>query len=136
MVSSIIFCMWDNLGLEVGTDNKIDQRVRFVNLHLSFSGEEKTLTQVKNRNPAEKGLGYSPDKVFPGYVEIDGFGTDANTEFWEIRAGANNASKIHCGLRDCSHPSGPFGSYVNIYLTLDGPQETNKVLEIGLSVSD
>jgi hypothetical protein len=136
ITSSIIFCIWDDLGLEVGTDSKINQHVRFVNLHLNFSEEDESLARVTTKSSEEAGLKYSPRQVFSGYLEIDGFGIDSNTKFWELRAGANSKNKMHCGLRDCSHPSGPFGPHVNIYLTLDGPRETDKVLELGLSSSD
>jgi hypothetical protein len=86
--------------------------------------------------PAEPQKDDVPHRTFSGYLEMNGVGIDAKTEFWEIPAGSSDNRSLHCGVLDCSHPSGPFGEHANMSLKLDGRNERGRLQGIGIGVVD
>lgn len=131
-------CIWDDFGLNVGTDHGSPQRVRFFNLQMSISEIDRNIGRANY--PDGRSAGEPPDlmphQVFRGYLELDGFGIDAETKFWEIQSGANPDRRLHCGMFDCSHPAGAFGENVHIYLVLDGRGEHDRLREFSLNAAD
>jgi len=131
-------CIWDKLGLSVGVDEGGDHNVRYLNIQISLSEEDKEIGTVPfpDGKPAGVQLDLSPHMVFPGYLELDGFGIDAGTEFWDIRKSCDPSRRLDCGLMDCSHPSGAFGENAHIYIRLDGNGKNSKLREISLDAID
>lgn len=131
-------CVWDDYGLEVGTDHKNPNKVRFMNIYISID-HSFTLARSANHpdgRPAKPPEDDMPHQTFSGYLEMNGVGIDAETEFWEIPAGSSDNRTLHCGVLDCSHPSGPFGEHVNISLKLDGRNERGHLRGIGVGIVD
>lgn len=137
-ISSMTFCIWDRLGIEVGAEADGAQKVKYLNLHLIFSDEDKNIGQVAypDGRPAEFPPDLTPHHVFPGRVELDGFAIAPETEFWEIRKHADADRRLDCGLRDCSHPSGAFGDNAHLYLRLDGRSDRGHLLELSVDAAD
>lgn len=131
-------CIWDDIGLEVGTSHGSPQKVSFLNIHLSFSEDDKYigLVDYPDGSRADKVPDLDPHHVFSGYLEVDGFGIDSETKFWEIRSGVNPVRSLHCGLLDCSHPAGAFGEKAHIYLILDSGDEKGKLREFSFDAVD
>lgn len=134
--SGMTFCIWDDFGLEVGTGNANPKKVKFFNINLNIKDDHEDFMEIvyPNGRPGEKSLDLTPHRAFPGYLELNGFGIDTETKFWEIRGGSIENGKLHCGLLDCSNPSGHFGGRIKIYFTLDGGSENGTVKDIGLNV--
>jgi hypothetical protein len=131
-------CIWDELGLSVGVEVDQKHNVRYLNIQISFSEEDKEIGRAPypDGKPAKKPLDLSPHQVFPGYLELDGYGIDAQTEFWDIQKNANPDRGLDCGLMDCSHPAGRFGKNAHLYMTLDGQGKRGKLRELSVNVAD
>jgi hypothetical protein len=127
--------VWDNLGFHIfaGEKNKVDQLKIYINKRPpdAYAG---LVTHGADGKPVEPSIDYSPQKPFSGYLEIDGFGIDAKTEFWEIVKTANPKRNLHCPLRDCSHPSGSMGDNSgSIYFILNRGDERGNIYELSIS---
>jgi hypothetical protein len=136
IVESMVYCVWDELGIDVGTSNAKDKKVKFFNLQMNFSGDvdySKLVTEMPDGTPAAPHPDYAPHQVFPGYLEMNGYGIDKSTQFWEIRNGARENIDLHCGLLDCGHPHGAFGARASIGFTLNGSDDHGTVRELGIS---
>ena len=136
--TGMTLCIWDNLGLDIGTSHADNRNVKFFNIQINLPSND--MRSGGSGDPENGSANQLPDlrphHVFSGYLELDGVGIDAKTKFWEIRSGSIGNGRLHCGLHDCSNPSGPFSEHSNIYLTLDGRGESDRLLEFGLSVFD
>lgn len=106
-------CVWDEIGLQAVLDFRNPGRVKAFYVFL--------------RLPETMDTAFEPQKPFPGYLELDGFGIDARTAFWEVRKSADPKRNIRCGLRDCAMPKGAFGKGVGIYFDLSTPDEMGTV---------
>jgi hypothetical protein len=62
-------------------------------------------------------------QAFHGYLQLDGYGIDAATEFWEIKSATENKRRWRCGLLDCARPSGTFGDHAQMQLWVEGKGE-------------
>jgi hypothetical protein len=131
-------CIWDELGLSVGVEEDKNHKVKYLNIQISVSEEDKEIgtAPYPDGTPAKKPLDLSPHKVFPGYLELDGYGIDAQTEFWDIQKNANPDRGLDCGLMDYSHPAGRFGRNAHLYMTLDGQGKRAKLRELSVNVAD
>lgn len=134
----MILCLWDDLGIEVGTKHGSEKEVISMNLIFNLPEEDKDLgkTEYPDGTPAEKFPEYATRDVFPGFLELDGFGIDSVTEFWEIRTSVDQSRLLDCGLRDCTFPSGAFGNNGHIYLKLNGVGPKSTLQRFGLSISE
>jgi hypothetical protein len=72
-----------------------------------------------------------PQKPFPGYLELDNFGIDAETKFWEIRQQASADRNFSCAL-DCSHPYAYFSDSGNLFMRLNSGSEYGELYELGI----
>jgi hypothetical protein len=131
-------CIWDNLGLSAGVEASGIHAIRYLNIQMSIADDDKNIGKADypDGTPGDKPLDLSPHNVFPGYLEMDGFGIDSETEFWEIRKNADSDRLLRCGVIDCSHPSGAFGESAHIYLRLDGRSERGRLREVSLDAVD
>lgn len=134
----ITICLWDNWGLEIGTDDKKKPSVQFMNLFLSLvdddgenSGKVNASDGKNNRSENRVML----RRAFSGYLELDGFGIDSKTKFWEIQSETRDG-KLTCGLRDCSHPGGAFGKKANIFLILNGNSDQATLRQFSISADN
>lgn len=131
---SMTLCIWDDLGLEVGTKNLIPETMSFLNIYIRIDDSYKVLSNAGHQNAAavETLPALMPREAFPGYLELNGVGIDVETKFSEIRTGSAENAKLHCGLLDCSHPRGPFGEKGHIYFTLDERSDNGRIRHMGL----
>lgn len=128
--NGIALCVWDDLGIEVGTGVRDQNKVTFLNVHFyvpSPTGLEPVPTFSGREPPPAR-----PRKAFPGYLQLDGFGIDAQTQFWEIRAKTKPERNLRCGLRDCSHPHGGYGDKASLYLRLNRSDDRGNVVEFSM----
>lgn len=134
----ISLCIWDELGIDIGLASEGAHKVKFLNIQISMSKGDKEKNNVNYPDGRRAGelLDLNPYNVFPGYLELDGFGIDAGTEFWEIRRNVNQDRLLDCGLRDCSHPSGAFGESAHIYLRLDSGSRYGRLRQISVDADD
>jgi hypothetical protein len=129
------WCVWEDLGLEVSASKENNFRVSSINIKISIP--EDLLNQTKDLRPdgtpddAPKAawLAHHP---FTGYLEIDGFGIDKETKFWELQSRIDIRRNLSCGLRSCEFPSGTFGPGSVISLHLNGGSESATLEEINI----
>lgn len=112
-------CVWDDLGISIVLWHKDRKIVQEVNISL-VDPEPSTPNVIQ------------PLKRFPGYIELDGFGIDAQTKFWEVRKMAKKERNLKCGLRDCVMPHGAFGAGSWIYFELVNHSESGTVKRISI----
>lgn len=131
--------VWDKLGIAILTGQTVKNKdeVTQITIHLikrpkdPYSG---LVTHSPDGKPSPPEKEFTPREAFPGYLELDGFGIDAQTKFNEIARAANPKRNLHCGLRDCSRPAGALGPTSGvIYLMLDRPTENGLIYEISLN---
>jgi hypothetical protein len=79
-------CVWDDLGLQAVLDFRNPGKVRAFYVFLRLP--EMILDTT-----------FQPSKPFPGYLELDGFGIDAQTAFWEVRKASDAACETAPGRR-------------------------------------
>jgi hypothetical protein len=129
--------VWDDLGIQLVTASAKPYGVKQIKVYLNLKPRdpaEDLFTTNPDGTPATKLPTPHPHKPFTGYLELDGFGIDAQSQFWEIRARADRARNLDCGLRDCSHPHGAFGPRGGVYLRLDRNDEFGRVYEFSVAV--
>jgi len=127
-VGTYVIYIWDQLGVSLSTDRNhriVSQLLVVLNREPKAPWNPKMPDSSVVAEPND----LSPKNSFPGYLQLDGFGIDANTEFWEIRASVDPERNLRCGLRDCSHPHGAFSEGANIYLRLDSTSENGRLYE-------
>ncbi len=136
--SEMTLCIWDEYGLEVGTEWRSHpaQIVNFMEIQISLVKKdpaEALFTTNADGSPSPPTIDWRPAKPFPGYLEIDQFGIDAKTKFWEIRSSVDISRNLRCGLRDCRFPKGAFGKLddLSMHLTTDSEQGTLESLRVG-----
>lgn len=131
-----MWCKWDALGMEITATFERPQFVSQFKIHLSREVNED-LYDILPRDA--KGQSVDPvwlsKGVFPGHLEIDGFGIDKQTKFWELRSSVDRHRDLRCGLRDCSHPRGLFGQDAAIYLRLSRDDEYGVLRELAITAS-
>jgi hypothetical protein len=128
--------VWDELGLEVQTSLDDPGTVAQLTVQLNAKpkdGYEGLVTQLPDGTPVRPVADLTPKKTFPGYLEMDGYGIDAATVFSDIRSSVDSSRGLKCGLRDCSHPHGSFGSQGGVHLRLTGTDENSTVQEFVVS---
>ncbi len=131
---------WDDLGIDVLTGYAADDKDKVKQLTLYLNKRPKDpyegmVTTRPDGTPIKPLPDFTPRQAFTGYLELDGFGIDAKTEFWEILTTANPARNLRCGLRDCSHPHGAlFGKTDgSLYLILNRGDEHGNIYEFTIS---
>ncbi|NGZ84941.1 DUF7738 domain-containing protein [Duganella aceris] len=131
-----MWCKWDTLGIEITATFERPQLVSQMKLHFSRDPEE-SLYDTRPRDAKGKPIDpvWLSKGVFPGYLELDGFGIDKHAKFWEVRAGADRQRDLQCGLQSCAHPRGLFGPDAAIYLMLSREDEYGELREFGITSS-
>lgn len=99
-------------------------------------GYESLVTELPDGTPIEKPKLIQPLAVFPGYIELDGYGIDSKTKLWEIIKKSDARRNIHCGLRECASPSGAFVERASIYFGLDEYFEYGMINSLQISSTD
>ncbi|WP_230969774.1 DUF7738 domain-containing protein [Nitrogeniibacter aestuarii] len=132
-INSRVLCAWDDLGIEVGSSLKDHKIANFLMITIIKEEREPWNPLMPDGSTMPEPPDLSPRNPFPGYLELDGFGIDAETEFWEIRERANPERKLRCGSNDCSHPFGGFSEKARIYLRLNSASEHGNVYEFSIS---
>lgn len=124
-------CRWDQLGIEVSTSNlqetEVDNFSIFMNVDLPNPWYSRT------DEPPAPPPNYLPAHSFRGYLEIDGFGVDRNTKFWELAKSVDPAHNLRFDLSDCSFPHGRFGGAARLFLRLHGANKNSTVLEFTIN---
>ena len=120
----VFACIWDQLGIQVEAPRNTPNRTSGIEISLNLEPPDPLFPRP--RPP------WFPKQAFPGYLELDGYGIDAQTKFWEIRASADPKRNLRCNPRDCSHPHGRFADTGNIYLRLNSTSEYGNVYELSI----
>ncbi len=121
-------CIWDTLGIAIGTSPTSPTITKFLNVSVNLEPADPLFP--------DRPRPFRPKQAFPGYLELDGYGIDAKTQFWEIRAKADPKRNLRCGSRDCSHPHGGFSDKANLYLRLNGATENSTLYEFTISADE
>jgi hypothetical protein len=127
------WCVWEDLGLEVHANEKDSFGVGTIIIKISIPEDlvKETRTPYpdgsSNNSPKAEWLARRP---FSGYLEIDGFGIDKETKFWELQSSIDAHRNLSCGLRNCEFLSGMFGPGSIIALHLNGGSESATIEEI------
>ncbi|OEZ63606.1 hypothetical protein [Duganella sp. HH105] len=135
-LSSPSWCNWDDLGILVGFTDKKPKKISYVTIYLRLpevDPNDGLVTMSADGTVLPPLVRFYPKSPFPGYLELDGYGMDRHTMFWEVLKRAEKKRNIHCGLRDCVAPGGTFGSNTVMYFDLDTPVETGAVNNINIS---
>jgi hypothetical protein len=132
-----IICTWDQLGLEVGSDDALTN-VQFASLFLRVPAVD---TEPPPNNPdgtpaAVSTAALPPKLPFSGRLQLDGMAITAATAFAQVRSGIDQSRNVRCGSRDCSGPHGKFGDGAKIFFELDGRSDTDPIARIGLAKVD
>jgi hypothetical protein len=131
--TGIEWCVWEDLGLEVYASEEDNFGVGTIIIKISIP--EHLLNETRTPHPDG-----TPDNApkadwlarhpFTGYLEIDGFGIDKETKFWELESSIDTRRNLSCGLRDCEFPKGMFGPKGIMELHLNGRSESATIEEI------
>ncbi|SEN37491.1 hypothetical protein SAMN05428959_1011422 [Duganella sp. CF517] len=134
----IVICVWEEYGLQLGTGEGKDPKVKFINIYLSFVDEDGKDLGRENYPGGKAALptdDWQVHEAFPGYLELDGYGIDANSKFWEIKAGTKNKRELRCGIKDCATPRGAFGDRGELQFRLNGSRETSTIRKFSVSLT-
>ncbi|MCS0590101.1 hypothetical protein ACFQ09_20735 [Massilia norwichensis] len=129
----IEWCVWEDLGLEVSTNEKGNFGVSSVTIKINIPEDSlnETKTSYSDGTPDNTSKAdWLARHPFTGYLEIDGFGIDKETKFWELQSNIDVRRNLSCGLRNCEFPKGIFGPKSNIALHLNGGSESATIEEI------
>lgn len=129
-------CAWDELGIMIVFAHKLPTRIKDVTVYLRLPEVEvddgvKLMSATGAPFPTFDR--FYPKSAFSGYLELDGYGIDRNSMFWEVLKKSDNKRNIHCGLRDCVVPGGTFGKGSVIYFDLDKPVITGMINNINIT---
>lgn len=130
-----IQCQWDDLGIEVLTKSNADTSVIQADFYFNIQPRElwKYATELPDGTPVAPPKDTRPKKPFRGYFEIDGYGIDAKSEFWEIRAKSDPNRNLHCGIRDCGFPLGALNANDTLHFRLNKPTVYGNIYEITIT---
>lgn len=132
-------CVWHALGIQMLSVSLSDQTLAELKIYINKESPDPyagLVTQLPDGTPIKPPIDYTPKHPFPGYLELDGFGIDAQTKFWEIRTSADPKRNLRCNDRDCSHPHGRFSDTANLYLRLNSKREDGNVYEFTISSNE
>jgi hypothetical protein len=76
-------CIWDEWGLQVGSDGTKNNGVKFLSLDFILTEDDRMIDKSTRRDRATNKISpsYLPEEVFPGYLELDGVAMDSTTKF-------------------------------------------------------
>lgn len=120
---NITLCIWDEIGLELGSDLSDVERVEFIRVTL----RHRPQILMQEQNP------WAPRGVFRGELEIDGFQFDADTEFRHIGENASRDRELTCGGRYCGRPYGLFSKVAEISFRLDSGNDRGHITDFSIS---
>ena len=127
------WCVWEDLGLTASTswENKLSVSTMIINLSIPEHLLNETRTPYPDGTPDNTPKAdWLARRPFTGYLEIDGFGIDKETKFWELESSINARRNLSCGLRSCEFPRGILGPSTMIDLHLNGERESATIEEI------
>lgn len=121
-----LMCTWDNVGLQVGTDDGL-KNVKFASLFLLVPTiDPDPLPPLPDGSPAGVStVARPPQKPFTGRLQLDGVDITAKLPFSNVRSSIDRRRNVRCGSRDCSIPHGKFGNGAQIFFELDGRSESD-----------
>lgn len=125
---------WDDLGIELVIDKKDKKTVIQMTIYVTLEPPDPyrgLVTHHPDGTPIKPTYDTRPQKPFPGYLELDNFGIDAETKFWEIRQQASADRNFSCAL-DCSHPYAYFSDSANLFMRLNSGSEYGELYELGI----
>lgn len=126
--SGLTLCVWDDLGIMVGTSAKHPNIAKFVDITLNVEPPDPYFP--------DRPSPFTPQKAFLGYFELDGYGIDAQTKFHEVRSNADPKRNLRCDSHDCSHPHGKFSDKATLYMRLNGVAESSTIYEVQIGARD
>lgn len=129
----ITLCTWDDLGIQAGTSLVNQSAVDFLTIHVNLEALKPAKVGTPGGLDSQVAPPYWPTRPFTGYLELDGYGIDAKTAFWEIQSRADSTRKLRCGLRDCAHPHGRFDEKASLQLRLTGPESSASIYELSVA---
>ena len=131
---SPVMCTWDQLGLQVGTDDGL-KNVEFASLFLvRHQADTEPLPPRPDGSPARVStVTPRPEKPFSGRLQLDGVEITPKTQFSKVRASIDQSRNVRCRLHDCSLPHGSFGNGTQIFFELNGRSEADTIVRIGFA---
>jgi hypothetical protein len=115
-------CVWDDIGVEVGTGVEEKEKSKFINI--TFSRD----TFVGGGFPE-----HLARDLFQGSLEIDGVVIESGTQFRAVRKAVGSKRELSCGGTDCSSPTGVFSSAAKFYFDLHGTTDQSTILSVSIS---
>lgn len=107
--NSVVICVWDELGIVIGTDDIEKTKANYLKLLLLLDKED-----IGYNTPI-----YFPRRPFIGSLVLDGVALDRSIPFEEIRRRVDPQRQLDCGGSDCGNPAGGFSDGAAIYMQLD-----------------
>ena len=130
------YCVWDALGIALmghgGTKDAVFQLKVYINLEVD--PYEGLVTHSPDGTPLAPRIDWSPKQAFSGYLELDGYGIDAVSKLWEIRAAIEPKRNVTCGLRDCASAKGVLGKDKRLFLSPKDGRESEILNTLVLSI--
>lgn len=145
------YCVWLKYGITISTDNRegkplVVAAILYLNVpqYSPYFFQEKSDSEQgqKAKKDTEKPP-RKPMQLFPGYLEINGYGLNADTKQWEVLKAAkswkdpidgNFGADVGCH-RDCHYASGQVGQNTMIYIGTNGNAKTEKIVDLQIDVS-
>ncbi|MBS1160235.1 MAG: hypothetical protein H6R15_2654 [Proteobacteria bacterium] len=134
-----ISCRWELLGIEIATFeiDSVEKSPKFVGgmgiyINFEFDPYAGLVTTRPDGTPISPPQKTHPDHPFPGYLEIDGYGINSKTEFWEVLRSIDPKRNVYCGMRDCSHPEGLLGGREHLSFRLNNTSSRGNIYEISI----
>ena len=126
--NKMTLCTWKEFGLQAGSAAGTPNIVSFMNLYLNVPEYA-----FENNSTLQEADDWRVKQPFTGYLELDGYGIDKATKFWELRVNADKERNLRCGLRECGFPHGGFGEDASLQLELSGASENNVINQLSVT---
>ena len=121
--SDITLCVWDEIGVDIGTDEADKTRVVFINVELV--PDKNTLGNETSQ--------FSPLKSFPGLLSLDGIPILPTTRFRDLRNTVPARWGLSCGGHDCSNPTGNFQDVGSIRMDISARTDQGTIERFSVS---
>jgi hypothetical protein len=124
-------CFWDRLGIALDATRQDFTKVDGFGIYMDVDLPPPWYRSY-GATPGSSDS-YLPRHSFRGYLELDGFGIDWQTKFWELEQSVDPKRGLRCGGMDCSFPAGAFSDTAHIYMRLHGSSKYGTVLEFTIN---
>lgn len=132
-----ISCAWDDLGIEVLTNEK--KMVRYIHFYLNVeppNSDAGLMTHGSDGSPSmPRDVPLPPKSPFPGELRLDGYQIHPDTTYGEVKAQAP-MRRYACSFSSCHMPSTLINGATQMYLTLVGYGDSSAIWTLALEKSE